>query len=65
MISEAFVRERVGRMPPSVLAALLRIARRVEEGFDGEIQMGVKRGGIQYIRWTQTETGDVIKEELA
>ncbi len=58
----------VGAMPnplsKSVLAAILRVGRRIEEGFEGEITISVKRGGVSYIRWTQTETGDSIKEEL-
>ncbi len=58
------VRERFSKMPPSVQAALLRIGRRISEGFEGEITIAVKRGGVHYVRWTQTETGDVIKEEL-
>lgn len=52
------------RLPRTTQAALLRIGRRVAEGYEGDIQIGVKRGGIVYIRWTQTETGDVIREEL-
>jgi hypothetical protein len=52
------------RLPRGVQAALLRIGRRVQEGFEGEIALASKRGGILYIRWTQTETGDAIKEEL-
>jgi hypothetical protein len=58
------IRERIARVPLNILAALLRIARRIGEGFEGEITIAVKRGGITYIRWTQTETGDSIKEEL-
>lgn len=56
--------ERLTSMPFSVRAALLRIGRRIGEGFEGEIIISVKRGGISFIRWTQTETGDTIKEEL-
>lgn len=55
---------RLERMPPGVIAALLRIGRRIVEGFEGEITLSVKRGGVHFVRWTQTETGDVIKEEL-
>lgn len=51
-------------LTPSVQAALLRIGRRTREGFEGEIVLQVKSRGISYVRWTQTETGDVIKEEL-
>lgn len=60
----AFVAARLVASRPSVLATLLRIARRIEEGFEGEVIVAVKRGGVHFIRWTQTETGDTIKEEL-
>lgn len=63
-MNDELVRARLAKVPPSVLAALLRIGRRIEEGFEGEILVAVKRGGVHYIRWTQTETGDVLKEEL-
>lgn len=56
--------QRLMQFPLSVRAALMRIGRRIGEGFQGEIVITVERGGIQRIRWTQTEHGDVIKEEL-
>ncbi len=56
--------QRLARMKPIVLATLLRIGRRIEEGFDGEIQLVVVQGGVKYVRWIQTETGDKIREEL-
>ncbi len=56
--------ERLSRLPRVTLASFLRIGRRIQEGFEGEITLQVKRGGIAFIRWTQTETGDVIKEEI-
>ena len=52
------------RMPKTVLATLLRVGRRIGEGFEGEITIAVKGGGISFVRWTQTETGDKLKEEL-
>lgn len=52
-------------LPKSVRAALVRIGRRIGEGFEGEIEIAVRRGGIAFIRWIQTETGDVVKEELS
>ena len=55
---------RLAKMPTGVLAALLRVGRRIGEGFEGEITVDVRKGGVRWIRWTQTETGDVIKEEL-
>jgi hypothetical protein len=52
------------RLPRSVQATLLRIGRRITEGFEGEVTVAAKRGGVAYLRWIQTETGDVIREEL-
>lgn len=60
----AHVHERVEKMPRPVLATLLRIARRLEEGFEGEVHIGVVHGSVRFVRWTQTETGAVLKEEL-
>lgn len=57
--------ERIVTMPRLVVAALLRVGRRIGEGFEGEIIISVRRGGIAFIRWTQTETGESIKEELS
>ena len=64
MAIDDLIRERLSRMPHGVLAALFRVGRRIGEGFEGEITIQVKKGGISFIRWTQTETGDSIKEEL-
>lgn len=55
---------RLQRWKPSVVAAMLRMGRRIEEGFEGEIVVAVKAGGVHYIRWTHTETGEMIREEL-
>lgn len=65
MITEDLLKERLAKMPRSVLAALLRIGRRIGEGFEGEISIGIKSGGVQYIKWVSTETGERIKEELS
>jgi hypothetical protein len=56
--------ERFERLPPLIQATLLRIGRRVAEGFEGEITVAVVKRGVRFVRWTQTETGDVLKEEL-
>lgn len=46
-------------------AAILRLARRIAEGFEGEVQVIVMRdGGIRSIKWIQLETGESIREEL-
>lgn len=63
-ISDEFLRERMRVMRPIILATVLRVGRRIEEGFEGEITIQVKQGGVHFIRWTQTETGNIIKEEL-
>lgn len=52
------------KLPDSAAAALMRIARRIDEGFEGDIVLNVKKGGITWMRWEQTERGDVIREEL-
>lgn len=56
--------QRLMKMPRGILATMLRVGRRIQEGFEGEITICVARGGVRFIRWTQTETGDTIKEEL-
>jgi len=53
-----------GGLRPIVLAALLRIQRKITEGFEGEIHLQITKGGVRSIKWVQTETGDSIKEEL-
>lgn len=63
-VTDDQLRERMLQMPRSILAALFRIGRRVKDGFEGEITISVRRGGIAFIRWIETETGDAIKEEL-
>lgn len=45
-------------------ATIVRIARRLREGYTGEIVILAQDGGVKAIRWIQTETGDSIKEEL-
>lgn len=50
---------------PLVRATLLRIARRIAAGdFDGEIHIIVGQGNVRSVRWTYTETGESLKEEL-
>jgi hypothetical protein len=58
------VLERLAAVRPVTLAALLRIARRVSEGFEGDVQLTITHGGVRSVRWVETETGDEIKEEL-
>lgn len=49
----------------SARGALLRIGRRIKEGFAGEVTICVKPdGGVPWVRWVETETGDVLKSEL-
>lgn len=56
--------ERFGTYPRIIQATMLRISRRIFEGFTGEITISVRKGGVHYIKWTETEQGDEIKEEL-
>jgi len=56
--------ERFRQFAPNVQAALLRIGRRIGEGFEGEIVVASKSHGINYIRWISTEHGRDIREEL-
>jgi hypothetical protein len=58
------VLERLSAVRPVTLAALLRIARRTLEGFEGEVQLTITHGGVRSVKWVETETGDEIKEEL-
>lgn len=57
--------QRLELASPTTLAALLRIERRISQGFQGEITLVASRGGIASIRWSQIEMGDVIREELS
>lgn len=56
--------ERFAHLSPNIQATLLRIGRRVSEGFEGEIVVAAKSRGVNYIRWVHTERGDVIRDEL-
>ncbi len=58
--------DRLTALQPSrlTLATLLRVARRISEGFEGEIQLTITRHGVRSLRWVQLENGDMIKEEL-
>jgi hypothetical protein len=47
--------EEFRKMPPSVQAALLRIARRIGEGFQGSIEIAAHAKGIRTIAWKQVE----------
>lgn len=58
------VADRLAALPPGVVAALLRVGRRVNDGFTGEITIAASQRGIRFIRWTETETGQQIAEEL-
>ena len=49
---------------PVTQATLLRIARRVAQGFEGKVHLVITGGGVRSIEWVEVETGDKIKEEL-
>jgi hypothetical protein len=48
----------IDKLSPSVKAALMRIGRRIDEGFQGEIQIAVHEKGIRTVSWKQVENGD-------
>jgi hypothetical protein len=49
----------------SAQAALLRLARRIAEGFIGEVTICVKKGGgVAWVRWSETDDGNSLREEL-
>lgn len=53
------------RLSEKTRAVLLRIGRLIADGFEGEIQLMVgKGGGIRYMKRIITETGDTIREDL-
>lgn len=54
----------LNRLSVSTQAALLRVARRIQEGYEGEIHLTIKGRGVAIIRWVQVETGDQFKVEL-
>lgn len=56
---------RFAQLSQLIQAALLRIGRKIGEGFEGEITLTVTRGGIRFVRWSNVETGDVIRQELS
>ncbi len=56
-----------GKLSPTTQAFLAKVARKINEGYEGEITLHVKkgrdsRGGISYIRWVQVDDGDSIKD---
>lgn len=54
-----------GRLSDSARAAVIRIARKIANGFEGTIEVTVaKGGGVRSIKWIQTEDGSTIREEL-
>lgn len=56
--------QRLAQLPRPLLGALLRVARRIQEGFEGEITICITQGGVRFVRWTHTETGEVLKAEI-
>lgn len=46
-------------------AAVLRLARKIANGWQGKVTVIVmKGGGIRSMEWTEFEDGNTIKEEL-
>jgi len=61
------------RLSPTTQAFLARVARRIADGYEGEIVLHVKRGrdgsgqprgAINLVRWVQVDDGDAIKHDL-
>lgn len=53
-------------LPSVTVAALLRLARRISEGFTGEVIICVKKGGgVAWVRWSETDDGNSLREELS
>lgn len=50
--------------PPVVQGTVVRIIRRVAEGFEGEIHLTIARGGVRAAKWITTETGETLREGL-
>jgi len=52
-----------GRLTESARDKLIRIARKLADGYEGEILISVgKGGGIRFVEWKQREDGSTIKE---
>lgn len=49
----------------SARGALNRMAKRIADGFEGEITTSVKQGGVPWLRWSHTESGEVLKEDAS
>lgn len=54
-----------GRLSDTARATLIRVARKIADGYEGVVEITVgKGGGIRFVRWSQTETGDSIREDV-
>jgi len=54
-----------GRLGDQARATLIRIARKIADGYEGEIRIAVgKGGGIRHVEWVQREDGSTIKESV-
>ncbi len=51
-------------LKPTLQNTLLRIARRVAQGFEGKVHLVIAGGGVRTVEWVEVETGDKIREEL-
>jgi hypothetical protein len=45
-------------------AGLLRAAKKVRDGYEGDILIRVRKGGVSYIQWIQVENGEAFRNEL-
>lgn len=61
----AAAEEILGQLPAKTRDHLLRIARKIAEGFEGEIYLSVHRGGgVRQLKWILVEDGSVVREDL-
>lgn len=59
------------KLSATTQAFLHKVARKIAEGYEGEIKLHVKKGrdsggrsGISFIRWEQVDDGDTIRDEV-
>lgn len=52
-----------GKLSSNTRAKLIRIARKLADEYEGEINITVAKGGsIRFITWVQREDGTTVKE---
>lgn len=54
--------ENLKRLTPTTRAFMARLVRKIVDGYEGEIDITVKRGGISQIKWTQLDDGRSVQD---